>query len=183
MLATEDVDALRKQIEALQLQQRQLEARLSQQQQQRTPSMLRDSSPFAEPPQGPATPATPFVPPSPCDNAAPSVTSFPLADSQGQVQPPTILRAVPRSTVRPDCLSTSEATNHVVWPRHESLASSETSSQESALKEGSKLVAKGLRGTMKSAVKLWFMLVDKADEYAEQTKAQRRASGRGDGGM
>lgn len=202
MLTEQEVDALRKQIQALQLQQKQLEALLeSQQCTNLAPSTLRDYSPFAERPNvGGATPAAPCAtvsqinasdgpckpshvppladaPPSsfPVADSLPShvpplddvpLSSFPVADSQGQVQPPPILRAVPRSTVRPDVLVPGPPLcSPVVWPHHEPLQT-ESSSQESSLKEGSKLVAKGLRGTMKSAVKLWFTLSDKADELS-----------------
>lgn len=200
--AGEDVDSLREQIQALQLQQKQLEALLLSQQHTPSASTLRNHSPFAERPDHPTTapldtttralPTTVLLdttvpldhattaphhrspdrpsPPAP-DGSLPA--SFPVADSQGQVQPPPILRAVPRSTVRPE-LCGSHSTP-VVWP-HDEQQPAESSSQESVLKEGSKLVAKGLRGTMKSAVKLWFTLADKADEYAAQTKGERKAS-------
>lgn len=256
--APDDVDAIRKQIEALQLQQKQLEALLAAKTaasstaastttsttQQQHPQ---HSSPFAEPP---GTHHSPHSHPVPLDDSVcmhppppepatsprqpltpeqeqlvarinrlhesstttstasadvvtlePPPPSFTVADSQGQVVPPAVLRSVPRSTVRAELSSStgrlvpapSDAavplhTDYSVYHAPEGHAGGYVTTrgsgggvparQESTLREGSKLVAKSLRGTVKGAAKLWFTLADKADEYAAQTKAERKANQR-----
>ncbi len=233
------MDAIRKQIQALQLQQKQLQKQLEAllAAKATTANNTVNSSPFAEPPQRapqshPIPPNDPSIIPPPEPTISPrqpltpeqehlvarirrlsdagtvsSTTlsadmvttleppppSFTAADSQGQVVPPAVLRAVPRSTVRAELsssaasrlpkapssdaqLHTEYATYHApdtavpVAPRGSGSSGGGISArgvpvrQESSLREGSKLVAKSLRGTAKGAAKLWFTLADKADE-------------------